>query len=85
MSQRSVTCRRIDPYVGLHTAAEIKSDLQSRQDWREITEIIKFGNNTHVFKIIFTDMSMVQKALRWVTYSNPRKRTRVTYERRRLK
>ena len=62
VAQRSVICRRIDPFVGTHTATEIKNEIKIRQEWCDISEIIKFGNNTHVFKIIFTDTTMAQKA-----------------------
>ena len=53
VAQRSVICRRIDPYVGTHTALEIKNEIKTRQEWSDVSEVIKFGNNTHVFKIIF--------------------------------
>ena len=62
-AQRSVICRQIDPYVGGHTAAEIKDEIMRLQEWCNIKEIIKFSNYTHIFKIVFSDTTMASKAL----------------------
>ena len=62
-AQRSIICRRIDPFVGSHTCAELKTEITRLQPWCNIKEIIKFGTYTHVFKIVLTDITMTQKAL----------------------
>ena len=62
LAQRSITYQRIDPFVGLRTSPEIKTELMAKQEWKDIPDIIKFGNNTHVFKLLFSDTTMTQKS-----------------------
>jgi hypothetical protein len=62
-AQRSVICRRIDPYVGSHDKNELLSDIERNNHHLKVTEVIKFKHHTHVFKIEFETIDMAQHAL----------------------
>jgi hypothetical protein len=62
-AQRSVICRRIDPYVGSHDKNELLSDIERNNHHLKVTEVIKFKHHTHVFKIEFETIGMAQHAL----------------------
>lgn len=62
ISKRSVICRRLDPWLGGHTAEEIKAEINRTQSWARVSEVIKFGNYTHVIKITFEETGMAQNA-----------------------
>lgn len=61
-AQRSVICRRVDPWVGEHTDIELKNEFERVHPWVKIVEVIKFGTHTHVFKVVFRETKMAVKA-----------------------
>lgn len=61
-SQRSIICRKLDVWVGKHTPAEIKAEVQKNHSWAKVREVVKFGQYTHIVKIIFETTQMAQKA-----------------------
>lgn len=62
-TQRSIICRKLDPYVGGHTSEDIKNEIERVQTWAKVREVVKFGNYTHVIKITFESTDMAQRAL----------------------
>ena len=63
-AQRSVFVRQLDRSFGAHTAEETKIELEDKNDWMVIDEVIKIGTYTHVLKIRFAETCMADKALR---------------------
>lgn len=61
-AQRSVICRRLDPWVGEHESADIGSEIERMNSWAKVREVIKFKDYTHVFKVTFMEASMAQRA-----------------------
>lgn len=61
-ARRSLFVRRVDSWVGAHTAEEIKQDLELNQPWLKIREIIKIKDYTHVFKIECVSVAMADRA-----------------------
>ena len=62
-ARRSLFCREIDLSVGEHSPEEIKNELQHKQPWLKIREIIKFKTYTHVFKIECDSVSMADRVM----------------------
>lgn len=62
-ANRAVICRQIDPYVGERTKEEIHAEIEHCNSSLKVAELIKFGNNTHVFKVEFTTTEMAQQVI----------------------
>lgn len=62
-ARRSVFVRKVDPYVGRHSAEEIKAEIERNQPSLRIEEVIKIKDYTHVFKIVFEETAMVEIVL----------------------
>jgi hypothetical protein len=62
-ANRSVICRQVDSYVGSHSKEEIRAEVERCNSHLKITEIIKFGQYTHVFKIEFVETEMANYAI----------------------
>ena len=69
--KKSVFVRKLSYQVGKHTAEQLKQDIELRNSWAKIEEVVKIKEYTHCFKIIFEDTSMAEKALRdgFLTYN----------------
>ena len=63
-ARRSLFLRRIDAYVGAHTANELKTELESQNPWLKVREVYKIKDYTHVFKIECKEVQMADRALR---------------------
>lgn len=62
-SKKTVFVRQVDSSAGGRDAEEIKTELQGKQTWLKIKEIIKIKNYTHVFKIVCNETQMANKIL----------------------
>lgn len=62
-ARRSVFVRQLDHDFGKNTAEEIKQELEDKNEWMKIDEVVKIGTYTHVIKIRFMETSMADKAL----------------------
>ena len=62
-ARRSLFLRRIDAYVGAHTAQELKSELEHQNNWLKIREVFKIKEYTHVLKIECNEVQMADRAL----------------------
>ena len=62
-AQRTLIFKKVDEYVGSRSAAEIKNEILSIQEWAKIRQVIKLGNNTHIFKIEFEDTKITDRIL----------------------
>lgn len=69
-AKRSIFVRQVDGEVGIHSAQELKEDIERRNTWARINEVIKIKDYTHCFKIIFHETEMADKAIRsgFLTY-----------------
>ena len=63
-ARRSLFLRRIDAYVGAHTAAEIKTELETQNNWLKVREVFTIKDYTHVLKIECKEVQMADRALR---------------------
>ena len=63
-ARRSLFCRKIDLSVGEHSPEEIRNELQRKQPWLKIREIIKFKTYTHVFKMECMTDRVMQSCLK---------------------
>jgi len=61
-AQRSVFVRRLDSYVGEHSAEDLKKELERNQEWLKC-EVIKIKHYTHLIKIICKDTEMATKVI----------------------
>ena len=57
------SAEKIDASVGECSPEDIKNELQQKQPYLRIRELIKFKTNTHVFKIECESVSMAGRAL----------------------
>ena len=48
-AHRSIVCRKIDASVGECSPEDIQNELQQKQPWLRIRELIKFKTYTHMF------------------------------------
>ena len=62
-AKRSVFIRQLHTSFGKHTPEEIKQELEDKNEWAKVEEVIKIGNYTHVLKVRFAETAMADKAL----------------------
>ena len=62
-AKRSVFIRQLDSSFGKHTAEEIKTELEDKNEWAKVEEVIKISTYTHVLKVRFAETAMADKAL----------------------
>ena len=62
-AKRSVFIRQLHSSFGSHTAEEIKEEIEDKNDWAKVEEVIKIGTYTHVLKVRFAETAMADKAL----------------------
>ncbi|KAF9754362.1 hypothetical protein NGRA_3354, partial [Nosema granulosis] len=62
-AQRSVICRQIDCYVGGHSSDELKEEIERSNRNLEVSEVIKFKNYTHIFKVEFASSEKARSAV----------------------
>lgn len=62
ITQRSIICRKLDIWVGSHSPEDIKAEVERNHTWAKVKEVIKFGNHTHIVKIVFRTTEMAHKA-----------------------
>lgn len=61
-AKKSVIIRRLDPDVTDHSEEEIKHDIERRNVWAKIDEIVKLRNIPHMLKIRFKEIAMAKRA-----------------------
>jgi hypothetical protein len=68
-AKRTIFARQLDPHVGSNTSADLIKDIEARNLWAKVEDIIKFKDRTtgldytHVMKIIFTEAAMADRAI----------------------
>ena len=62
-AKRSLFLRRVDAYVGEHTAEELKIEFEAQNAWLKIREVFRMKDYNHVIKIECREVSMADKAL----------------------
>lgn len=61
-AKRSIFIRKIEEDVGSHTEQEIKNELEDKNSWMSVAEVIKIKNYYHVMKVSFQETSMAERA-----------------------
>ena len=62
-SKRTIFIRQLDSYAGQHSAEQIKQEIENKNTWIKLTEVIKIKQYTHLIKIICTETSTATKIL----------------------
>lgn len=62
-AKRSIFIRQLDYEFGKHTAEEIKEEIETKNAWAKVDEVIKIKNYTHCVKIRFAETAITDKAL----------------------
>lgn len=63
-AKRTLFARKVDVQIGKHTPTQILAEIEDKNDGLKVTEIIKIKDYTHVFKVIFSETAMADKAKR---------------------
>lgn len=62
-AQRSVFIRNLDYTIGQHSPEDIKDEIEGKNSWIKIEEVVKIKDYTHVIKIRFTETNITDKVL----------------------
>lgn len=62
-AKKSIVLKRLDHEITGYDTDEIKDDLENRNIWAKVEEIVKFRNIAHILKVRFRDIAMAQKAI----------------------
>lgn len=62
-AKRTIFVRNLDIHIGQHSQDELKQEIEEKNDWAKIEEVIKIKNFTHILKIRFRDTLMADKAM----------------------
>lgn len=61
-AKKTVIVKRLDRDVTSYPEADLKLDIEQRNAWAKIEEVIKFPNMPNILKLRFTDIKMARKA-----------------------
>ncbi|KAG0418895.1 hypothetical protein EQH57_0636 [Dictyocoela roeselum] len=60
---RSIICRQVDAYVGEHSKEEIHTEIERCNDNLRVSEVVKFGVHSHVFKVELETIDMANRVV----------------------
>ena len=61
-ASRSLYCRQLDLSLTSMNAEELQKELESKNNWLQVEEVVKIRNLTHVIKIICRNENMAKRA-----------------------
>ena len=62
VASKTIVIRNIDSMVGEVEAEELKGDLERRNDWLKVEEVVKLPNAPKILKVRVKEISMAKKA-----------------------
>ena len=61
-AKRSVVCKGVPKWIGALSTDDLQKEIEKAQTWAKVTEVVKFGHYTHIFKVTFAETQMAEKA-----------------------
>lgn len=61
-AKKSVVLKGLDEDITKHDEEDIKRDIEERNSWANVEEVIKMRNLPHMLKLRFSDIAMAKKA-----------------------
>lgn len=62
-ARKSIIVRRLDHEITTFTCDEIKLEIEGKNIWAKVDEVVKMKNIAHMLKIRFRDIAMARKAI----------------------